>query len=139
MLHDHSEQWSVFTRMLKGVVNFPVAELRVCRRQASLMRSPLRATPPGWVLPAGGKRRDHCPLRLCSAASLLLSSGGPGHMQMATLSGGTAPPALLSSVAEAGWDSVGGHADVVRQLKEMVMLPLMYPELLKQMHITAPR
>lgn len=60
-------------------------------------------------------------------------------MHMATLSGGAAPAALQSSVAEAGWDSVGGHADVLRQLKEMVMLPLMYPELLKQMHITAPR
>lgn len=60
-------------------------------------------------------------------------------MHMATLDGTAPPPSLLSSVVDAGWDSVGGHADVVRQLKEMVMLPLLYPELLREMHITAPR
>ena len=60
-------------------------------------------------------------------------------MHMATLDGTAPPPSLLSSVVDAGWDSVGGHADVVRQLKEMVMLPLLYPELLRDMHITAPR
>ena len=60
-------------------------------------------------------------------------------MRMATLTGGAVPPALQSSVVDAGWESIGGHADVVRQLKEMVMLPLLYPELLKEMHITAPR
>ena len=61
-------------------------------------------------------------------------------MHMATLGGGEAPPPpLQATVVGGGWESVGGHADVVRQLKEMVMLPLLYPELLQSMHITAPR
>ena len=60
-------------------------------------------------------------------------------MQMATVNadGGAAP--VQASLLEADWDSVGGHAALVQQLKEMVMLPLLYPELLQQLHITAPR
>jgi hypothetical protein len=42
-------------------------------------------------------------------------------------------------VARAGWEALGGHSDVVRQLKEMVLLPLMYPELFKSMGVTGPR
>lgn len=37
------------------------------------------------------------------------------------------------------WDAVGGHAAVVQQLKEMVMLPLQYPEFFTGLHITPPR
>jgi ATP-dependent 26S proteasome regulatory subunit len=37
------------------------------------------------------------------------------------------------------WDSLGGLQPVIRQLKEMVLLPLLYPSLYQQMGITAPR
>lgn len=38
-----------------------------------------------------------------------------------------------------GFETVGGHTDVVRQLREMVILPLMYPEMFKSMQIQPPR
>ena len=38
-----------------------------------------------------------------------------------------------------GWAAVGGHAAVIQQLKEMVLLPLQYPEVFKHMGITPPR
>jgi hypothetical protein len=34
---------------------------------------------------------------------------------------------------------VGGHGDVIRQLREMVLLPLQYPQLYQRMGIAAPR
>ena len=37
------------------------------------------------------------------------------------------------------WSSLGGLQPVIRQLKEMVVLPLLYPSLYQQMGITAPR
>ena len=38
-----------------------------------------------------------------------------------------------------GWEAVGGLSEVVQQLKEMVLLPLMYPEVFQAMHLTPPR
>lgn len=38
-----------------------------------------------------------------------------------------------------GWDAVGGNAAAMRQLREMVVLPLLYPEVLSHMGIRAPR
>ena len=37
------------------------------------------------------------------------------------------------------WESVGGLQHVVEQLKEMVLLPLLYPELFSHMRISPPR
>ena len=37
------------------------------------------------------------------------------------------------------WKSVGGLQDVVKQLKEMVTLPLLYPEFFRHMGVTPPR
>lgn len=37
------------------------------------------------------------------------------------------------------WSALGGLQPVIRQLKEMVILPLLYPTLYRQMGITAPR
>lgn len=37
------------------------------------------------------------------------------------------------------FDGVGGLGDHINQLKEMVMLPLLYPEIFQRMHITPPR
>ena len=37
------------------------------------------------------------------------------------------------------WSSLGGLQPVISQLKEMVILPLLYPDLYQQMGISAPR
>jgi ATPase family AAA domain-containing protein 2 len=37
------------------------------------------------------------------------------------------------------FDAVGGLDDHINQLKEMVMLPLLYPELFQRLHVTPPR
>lgn len=39
----------------------------------------------------------------------------------------------------AGWDAVGGNAAAMQQLREMVLLPLLYPEVFAQMGICVPR
>ncbi|KAL3131263.1 hypothetical protein ABBQ38_000560 [Trebouxia sp. C0009 RCD-2024] len=44
-----------------------------------------------------------------------------------------------NNVVSEGWAAVGGHAAVIQQLKEMVLLPLQYPEVFKHMSITPPR
>ena len=44
-----------------------------------------------------------------------------------------------NNVVAEGWGAVGGHAAVIQQLKEMVLLPLQYPHLFKHMGITPPR
>ena len=44
-----------------------------------------------------------------------------------------------NNVVLEGWAAVGGHASVIQQLKEMVLLPLQYPEIFKHMGITPPR
>lgn len=44
-----------------------------------------------------------------------------------------------NNVVSEGWAAVGGHAAVIQQLKEMVLLPLQYPEVFKHMGITPPR
>lgn len=38
-----------------------------------------------------------------------------------------------------GWESVGGLQDVIQSLKEVVMLPLLYPEFFNNMGLTPPR
>ena len=37
------------------------------------------------------------------------------------------------------WEMVGGLEDVVKQLKEMVLFPLIYPEIFKQLGVIPPR
>lgn len=44
-----------------------------------------------------------------------------------------------NNVVSEGWAAVGGHAAVIQQLKEMVLLPLQYPEVFRHMGITPPR
>lgn len=39
----------------------------------------------------------------------------------------------------AGWEALGGLKDTIAQLKEMVLLPLVYPQLFKELGITPPR
>jgi ATP-dependent 26S proteasome regulatory subunit len=37
------------------------------------------------------------------------------------------------------WDAVGGNVAAMQQLREMVLLPLLYPEVFAQMGICVPR
>lgn len=57
---------------------------------------------------------------------------GRNKAQVAAASPGTA-------AAGGGWASVGGLDHVVAQLKEMVVLPLLYAEDLKALHVQPPR
>ena len=50
-----------------------------------------------------------------------------------------APADNNNNVVSEGWAAVGGHAAVIQQLKEMVLLPLQYPEVFKHMGIRPPR
>ena len=50
-----------------------------------------------------------------------------------------APADSNNDVISEGWAAVGGHAAVIQQLKEMVLLPLHYPEVFQHMGITPPR
>ena len=38
-----------------------------------------------------------------------------------------------------GWEAVGGSQEAVRQLQEVVLLPLLYPGLFKSLHVQPPR
>lgn len=49
------------------------------------------------------------------------------------------PGALDQPQFGVGFESVGGLSEVKRSLREMVLLPLCYPQLLHDMGITAPR
>lgn len=48
-------------------------------------------------------------------------------------------PATKSAAFPDGWEAVGGLSDVVTQLKEMVLLPLIYPGIFADMGLTPPR
>ncbi|TIC21668.1 AAA-domain-containing protein [Wallemia mellicola] len=79
---------------------------------------------------------------------LLAPSGGMGIDSL-----GTAGPSNLGKVGDAAFadadplgvntkisfDSVGGLDEHVRQLKEMVSLPLLYPEVFQRFNVTPPR
>ena len=52
---------------------------------------------------------------------------------------GPQPTQVEKDVVSEGWAAVGGHASVIQQLKEMVLLPLQYPEVFKHVGITPPR
>lgn len=67
----------------------------------------------------------------------MCGTGRPALSQNDEAGAGAAP--LPVEVAEGGWESVGGHGEVVKQLKEMVMLPLQYPDLFSHMGVTPPR
>lgn len=36
------------------------------------------------------------------------------------------------------FSSIGGHDDYIKSLKEMILLPLLYPEIFQQFHIIPP-
>lgn len=51
----------------------------------------------------------------------------------------TADTDSLGVATDIGFDSVGGLDEYIDKLKEMVSLPLMYPEVYRRFHITPPR
>ena len=76
-----------------------------------------------WVRPAGQKRKK--------SSAPQASHAGTGQGPQLTQ--------VEKDVVSEGWAAVGGHASVIQQLKEMVLLPLQYPEVFKHMGITPPR
>lgn len=48
-------------------------------------------------------------------------------------------PVSAGQLAAGGFAAIGGLGDVKRQLREMVLMPLMYPEVMKQLGIKPPR
>lgn len=46
---------------------------------------------------------------------------------------------LYLLVLQEGFEAVGGHEEAVAMLKEMVLLPLMYPDMYDRLGITPPR
>eukprot|EP00899_Mesostigma_viride_P028470 jgi/Mesvir1/8808/Mv02711-RA.1 len=38
-----------------------------------------------------------------------------------------------------GWERVGGLRDTIRTLKEMILIPLLYPDMFQRLHVTPPR
>ncbi|SCZ90409.1 BZ3500_MvSof-1268-A1-R1_Chr1-3g01971 [Microbotryum saponariae] len=70
------------------------------------------------------------PLDLAGTPSNLGKVGGPAALA------DTDPLGVSSSVS---FDSVGGLGSHIQQLKEMVSLPLLYPEVFERFNITPPR
>lgn len=70
-----------------------------------------------------------------------MQAGVPANMGRITKPGKNAMADAdpLGVAADISFDSVGGLDDRIQQLKEMVMLPLMYPEMFKAKGVTPPR
>lgn len=69
-----------------------------------------------------------------------LCVAGQPAAEAAKLNGGTtAGGSGAAAFRGVGWDAVGGNAAATRQLREMVVLPLLYPEVVSQMGIRVPR
>jgi len=70
-----------------------------------------------------------------------LQAGAPANLGKVTKSGknALADADPLGISPDVTFDSVGGLDDRIQQLKEMVMLPLMYPEIFKAKKVTPPR
>jgi SpoVK/Ycf46/Vps4 family AAA+-type ATPase len=68
-------------------------------------------------------------------------AGAPANMGKVTKSGknALADADPLGISPDVTFDSVGGLDDRIQQLKEMVMLPLMYPEIFKAKKVVPPR
>ncbi|KAF2756365.1 AAA-domain-containing protein [Pseudovirgaria hyperparasitica] len=66
-------------------------------------------------------------------------SGGPANLGKVSDRKALADSDPLGVDTTVTFDGVGGLDDHINQLKEMVMLPLLYPELFKNFNVTPPR
>lgn len=92
--------------------------------------TPTGAHAPG-LLPGVGQTHNTDPMQ----------AGAPANMGRITKpsKNALADADPLGVSAEVNFDSVGGLDDRIQQLKEMVMLPLMYPEIFLAKKVTPPR
>lgn len=67
------------------------------------------------------------------------TSGGPANLGKVTNRKALADADPLGVDPEVNFDGVGGLDDHIDRLKEMVALPLLYPEIFLRMHVTPPR
>jgi hypothetical protein len=61
------------------------------------------------------------------------------HLSRIARRGGLTPTSDLQVDMSVSFDQVGGLEQYVKALKEMVFLPLVYPELFERFHIVPPR
>lgn len=65
------------------------------------------------------------------------AAGGPANIGVSRKVNAGADPIVVDQSVD--FDAVGGLESHVNQLKEMVLLPLLYPELFSRLHVTPPR
>ncbi|KAI5801179.1 hypothetical protein EDC01DRAFT_628128 [Geopyxis carbonaria] len=90
--------------------------------------TPVAGHPPG-MLPPVGQTHNADPMQ----------AGVPTNLGKITKKNTMADADPLGVASDITFDSVGGLDDRIQQLKEMVMLPLMYPEMFKVKGVTPPR
>eukprot|EP00884_Botryococcus_braunii_P015398 jgi/Botrbrau1/2541/Bobra.0079s0028.1 len=76
------------------------------------------------------------------APIVLVGKGQQGSARIGTAKDGAVlqnSQGAPQGLAWGGFETVGGLQSVVRQLREMVLLPLQYPDLFKHLHISPPR
>ncbi|KAL6780017.1 hypothetical protein ACKKBG_A14680 [Auxenochlorella protothecoides x Auxenochlorella symbiontica] len=110
-----------------GTVDLPQ---RLAARPGGLPEDPPdRPFPGAW----GAPRPADTPLDLATSAA---RRSGPGPLGAGLSGAEIAPIQVDPSVS---FDSVGGLDGYLRLLKEMVFLPLVYPDLFQRFHIAPPR
>ena len=98
---------------------------------ATVTMTPTGGTHPPGLLPGIGQTHNSDPLQ----------AGAPTNLGRITKPGknALADADPLGVSPDVTFDSVGGLDDRIQQLKEMVMLPLMYPEIFKAKKVVPPR
>ena len=117
-----------------------------CPPAVPLPRTPgvVRPLPPGFDVDEELWRRKQRRRIEQDVRSLAPRALGPRHAPPST-SSPSQPPSNPPSAADAsaifaeGWEMVGGHGDVIRQLKEAVLLPLMYRDEFARIALQCPR
>ncbi|GAA5992072.1 hypothetical protein JCM10908_000727 [Rhodotorula pacifica] len=100
---------------------------------AANMTSPRKAalfSGPGAALAGGG---------MLAGGGLDFGSGAPSNLGKVNSAAALADTDPLGVPTDISFDSVGGLGSHIQQLKEMVSLPLLYPEVFERFKITPPR
>lgn len=100
---------------------------------AANMTSPRKAalfSGPGAALAGGG---------MLAGGGLDFGNGAPSNLGKVNSAAALADTDPLGVPTDISFDSVGGLGSHIQQLKEMVSLPLLYPEVFERFKITPPR
>ena len=92
------------------------------------------------ISPAGHTLKHESTSKACTSMPGVCPTGHKyKHAEGVSAAAACQLVAADNKVVAEGWAAVGGHAAVIQQLKEMVLLPLQYPHIFKHMDITPPR